>query len=153
MEINKVVYGNKNLIDLTSDTIQADKLALGYTAHNAHGEIIVGTLRDTQVNITSVSKDYFGYLADLYTDTADDYEEEISDITTDVLTLTFKNSDNYPSLILKWPYINLTKVQADLSTLKQVILDNGIIFNSIPVRLHSASFTAADGTVTNIPVE
>ncbi len=41
---NKVVYGGQTLIDLTEDTVTADTLLAGYTAHNAAGEAIVGTL-------------------------------------------------------------------------------------------------------------
>lgn len=43
MAISKVVYGGSTLIDLTADTIQADKLLSGYTAHGANGEAIVGS--------------------------------------------------------------------------------------------------------------
>lgn len=43
MAVNKVVYGNSTLIDLTSDTVAADKLMYGYTAHDNSGEVIVGT--------------------------------------------------------------------------------------------------------------
>ena len=40
--ISKVVYGNETLIDLTSDTVAADKLLAGYTAHGADGAPISG---------------------------------------------------------------------------------------------------------------
>lgn len=40
--ISKVVYGNTTLIDLTSDTITANDLAYGKTAHGADGEVITG---------------------------------------------------------------------------------------------------------------
>ena len=43
MAISKVIYGNETLIDLTSDTVEASKLAAGYTAHGKDGEPIVGT--------------------------------------------------------------------------------------------------------------
>lgn len=42
-KVSKVVYGGETLIDLTSDTITADKLKSGYTAHGADGELIEGT--------------------------------------------------------------------------------------------------------------
>lgn len=42
MAISKVVYGGNTLIDLTSDTLKADKLLKGYTAHGADGEPITG---------------------------------------------------------------------------------------------------------------
>ncbi len=43
MGINKVQYGNTTLIDLTSDTVTADKLMQGYTAHDRSGALITGT--------------------------------------------------------------------------------------------------------------
>lgn len=43
MAISKVVYGGNTLIDLTGDTVKADKLLKGYKAHGADGEIINGT--------------------------------------------------------------------------------------------------------------
>lgn len=41
--INKVIYGGNTLIDLTADTVTADKILSGYTAHAASGEPITGT--------------------------------------------------------------------------------------------------------------
>ena len=41
--INKVIYGGNTLIDLTADTITADKLLSSYTAHAASGAPITGT--------------------------------------------------------------------------------------------------------------
>ena len=43
MAISKVIYGGETLIDLTSDSVAADKLLKGYTAHGADGEKITGT--------------------------------------------------------------------------------------------------------------
>ena len=43
MAINKVIYGNRTLIDLTGDTVSPDKLAQGITAHDKSGAIITGT--------------------------------------------------------------------------------------------------------------
>lgn len=43
MAVNKVIYGGNILIDLTTDTITADKLASGITAHDKSGTIITGT--------------------------------------------------------------------------------------------------------------
>ena len=42
-KINKVIYGDTTLIDLTGDTVTPDKLAKGYTAHDKSGETITGT--------------------------------------------------------------------------------------------------------------
>lgn len=43
MAISKVVYGGQTLIDLTADTVKADKVLKGYTTHGADGEVITGT--------------------------------------------------------------------------------------------------------------
>lgn len=43
MAVNKVIYGGNILIDLTTDTITADKLASGITAHDKSGKTITGT--------------------------------------------------------------------------------------------------------------
>lgn len=43
MAISKVVYNGRALIDLTADTVKADKVLKGYTAHGADGEPIEGT--------------------------------------------------------------------------------------------------------------
>lgn len=43
MATNKVIYGETVLIDLTGDTVSADKLATGLTAHDKTGTKITGT--------------------------------------------------------------------------------------------------------------
>ena len=62
MAINKVIYGNDTLIDLTSDTVSANNLLSGETAHDRSGATIQGTvtvpneLNDLDdVNISSVT--------------------------------------------------------------------------------------------------
>lgn len=42
-QYNKVIYGGNVLIDLTADTVTADQLHKGITAHSKSGEIITGT--------------------------------------------------------------------------------------------------------------
>ena len=44
MAVNKVTYGTIVLVDLTKDTVTADKLLKGETAHDAAGEPITGTM-------------------------------------------------------------------------------------------------------------
>ena len=64
-EVSKVVYGNRTLIDLTSDTVTAEHLEEGFTAHGADGTLITGTMSggvDTLVEalhnrVTSVTDD------------------------------------------------------------------------------------------------
>lgn len=40
--INKIIYGGRTLIDLTGDTVTADKLLKDFTAHDKSGETITG---------------------------------------------------------------------------------------------------------------
>ena len=43
MAVSKVIYGGKTLIDLTQDTVEADVLLAGITAHKADGTPVTGT--------------------------------------------------------------------------------------------------------------
>lgn len=43
MAINKVIYGGNTLIDLTGDTVSADKILSGYKTHDKSGAVITGT--------------------------------------------------------------------------------------------------------------
>ena len=59
MAINKVIYGGNTLIDLTADTITADQLQKGVTAHDASGVVITGTCTydsDTQDATAAVAE-------------------------------------------------------------------------------------------------
>lgn len=44
MAYNKFVVNNTTLLDLTADTVAADKLVSGYTAHDKSGSAVTGTL-------------------------------------------------------------------------------------------------------------
>ena len=56
MGISKVIYGNTTLVDLTSDTVVASKLAYGYTAHGADGQAITGTATSGGSSWTKVAE-------------------------------------------------------------------------------------------------
>jgi len=43
MANSKIIFNGKTLIDLTSDTVAADKLLAGITAHGKDGELVTGT--------------------------------------------------------------------------------------------------------------
>ena len=53
-QVNKVVYGNRTLIDLTSDTVTKDKILSGFTAHDKSGSTITATC-DFDVNSTDAT--------------------------------------------------------------------------------------------------
>lgn len=44
MAVSKINYGSQTLIDLTNDTVSAEKLLLGVTAHDKAGNLITGEL-------------------------------------------------------------------------------------------------------------
>ena len=60
MGVSKVLYGNDTVIDLTQDTVTAERLQSGYTAHGANGEVITGTglIYTESADITPVEFDY-----------------------------------------------------------------------------------------------
>ena len=63
---NKIVYGGKTLIDLTADTISADKLLKDFTAHDKSGATITGTCTfdsDTQDATAAVAEILLGKTA------------------------------------------------------------------------------------------
>ena len=66
MSISKVIYGSNTLIDLTSDTVKAEDIAEGVTAHDASGESIVGTMLPS-VNIFALEGDDDSNLYAIYT--------------------------------------------------------------------------------------
>ena len=76
MAYNKIIYGGNTLIDLTSDTITADKLAQGYTAHDRSGTSITGSMEPSQI---------------LVVDTTDEHGGTIRTITGKVVTMTTKS--------------------------------------------------------------
>ncbi len=44
MAVNKVIYDGETLIDISGDTVTAETLAQGATAHNSRGEKITGNM-------------------------------------------------------------------------------------------------------------
>lgn len=78
--VNKVqLADNTVLIDLTSDTVTADVLLSGYTAHDASGALITGAMSGGSVIIT---------------DTTDEHGGTIRHISTTGSTLDGKSADD-----------------------------------------------------------
>lgn len=82
MAVNKVILGDKTLIDLTADSVTSDKLFKGITAHNMKGESIVGTMEGGSTpseptdNTAVIFTDYDGNLIDTWT------KDEVASKTT-----------------------------------------------------------------------
>ena len=60
MAVNKIIFDNFS-IDLTEDTITADRLYSGFTAHDRYGNVITGTLNTAPIE--PIEYDYnIGYV-------------------------------------------------------------------------------------------
>lgn len=84
--VNKVVLGSSTLIDLTADTVTADTLMQGYTAHDKSGALITGTASATG----GVTQDQDGYLV------LDD-EGGGSSVTVEALSVTANGTYTAPT--------------------------------------------------------
>lgn len=63
---SKIIFGGEVLIDLTSDTVTADKLLSGITAHDKAGEVVTGTCAfdaDTSEDTATASEILLGKTA------------------------------------------------------------------------------------------
>ena len=57
--VNKVIFGDQTLIDLSNDTVTADKILAGYTAHSASGASITGTCVGVQIPVPTSGTNTF----------------------------------------------------------------------------------------------
>lgn len=48
MGVSKVTYNGRTLVDLTADTVAADSMLEGVTAHAANGEKVTGVLKQVE---------------------------------------------------------------------------------------------------------
>lgn len=75
MAINKVVYNNETLIDISSDTVTRDQLAYGITAHDSSGQKITGTANMSGAsNVPTQVSDLENDLGFIQNGTTDDVE-------------------------------------------------------------------------------
>ena len=66
MSVNKVVINGVTKIDLSNDTVEADKVLAGYSFHDADGDITTGTCTfdsDTSEDTASASEILSGQTA------------------------------------------------------------------------------------------
>lgn len=61
MGVNKIVYNDETLIDLTEDTVTADDLDEGVTAHDASGQKITGTFKTSELKNIRLAADGIEY--------------------------------------------------------------------------------------------
>lgn len=109
MAVNKVTYGGETLIDLTGDSVTPATLAEGVTAHDASGNVIVGTMRGgtsaPEIIITENATGYWynnGGVPTFYKPTTGDpvCSKETNYIETkagDMFRVTVRASDGHPA--------------------------------------------------------
>jgi len=97
MAINKVIYDNQTLVDLTADTVTADTLAAGATAHDKSGASIVGTaykntyyVKGTQTAVTGAWTGELPEVDALYNGLTIDYWLPFAGSGNATLNLTLK---------------------------------------------------------------
>lgn len=61
MAVNKVVVNGEAIIDLSADTVTANKLAAGYTAHDKSGAVITGTMAGGGEPVQSKDVNFIDY--------------------------------------------------------------------------------------------
>lgn len=87
-KVNKVVYGDTTLIDLSSDSVTADSMLSGRTAHNKTGSIITGTITTNTASSVTFSNTTVtvpaGYYASQVSKTATDEDLVAENIKKDV---------------------------------------------------------------------
>ena len=119
--VNKVEYAGQTLIDLTSDTVTADKLLQGYTAHDKSGALITGTYIPSASVIESLDS-HGGTIIDITTPNVINWEgsgmEFVSTLATKNLTLNDTSWSSYTpstgSAVVIKASEDLTTFSADL---------------------------------------
>lgn len=84
MAVSKVVYGTTVLVDLTEDTVTADDLMLGTTAHDATGTLITGTIYPLHIYAKAEAPtEAFGNDGDIVLITSDTSAASVSETETE----------------------------------------------------------------------
>ena len=88
MPVNKVLYGNSVLIDLTSDTVTASHLENGYKAHDSSGAEITGTLNPSGGGSPSVQSKIATPYTTAQTVLPDSGYDYLTQVTVSAITYT-----------------------------------------------------------------
>ena len=121
MAVNKVEYNDngqlKTLIDLTADTVTADKLAKGYTAHDMSGNIITGTMESGSGDNTLLKSVIEGSVTEI----------TIPDGTTKIIPHIFRENTKLKKVVIPGTVKEIGQYAFYMSTnLKYVNLNYGI---------------------------
>lgn len=109
MGVSKVVFNQKTLVDLTSDTVTPETLLEGITAHNASGELITGILAGgNDYEITEGTVTYASRVGDAYQKFV-----EICDIGMDTMPdvfILYPTNQSAAAITTSWDICNIIKV-------------------------------------------
>lgn len=131
--VNKVQYGSSTLIDLTGDTVTAASLAQGYTAHDASGAPITGTMSGGTED-GHVYQDAQGYVV-LDDETGKSYQSKS-------VSYTPSESQQTASVTADNGYDALSAVNVTVDAVSSTYVGSGV------ARRSSTDLTASGATVT-----
>lgn len=143
MAVNKVIYGNTTLVDLTSDTVTADNMAAGVRATGADGTKIVGLLPkvaiDNELSLTSTNpvqnKTITAALSNLDTAYA-----KTTDLSTVATSGSYNDLTNKPTIPSAYTLPNATS-----STLGGVKIGSNISVAGGTISITKSNVTSALG--------
>ena len=142
MAHNKFITKNgQTLLDLTNDTVTADKLPIGITAHNRSGEFIEGTMDTEAATEAAVEAAVNAYEAELAEIVGGDEDDDVKENLT-ALRTTASSRINQPL--------------ADLTESVNVLMDGyGTALSGSIEIIENGTFDVADkaNVVVNVPSE
>ena len=129
MGVSKVVFSGDVIIDLTSDTVTADKLYEGVTAHGADGETITGTMAGKSDNGIAKLVDAN---AESVAVSADDFPAGITSIRDNAFYLSPCSSVEIPSTVTHIGYQAFCNTGLSDITIPDTVesMDDATFYNS-----------------------
>ena len=150
MAISKVNYGANVLIDLTGDTVDAEHLAEGYTAHDKTGSPIIGTMISGGESIRWSGKltDCSNMFSNNKTiSTLDVTKFDTSNVTD--MSFMFRNCQNLTTLdVSNFDTSNVTSMQSMFEGCKNLTTLDVSNFNTSKVASMSSMFLNCQNVTT-----
>lgn len=150
MAVNKVVYANSTLIDLTSDTVEASVVKEEYTAHDKSGNSFVGTMKSSDdiyycngstdnVELSNIAQDFFQ-------NASDGDQKKINVVGTFGATSPYSGSGNFsPYVWMKLGYSSQTnkRIMFDFSNCSKITINcskaKNYVFSGFGINLFHAN--------------